>query len=881
MIRCAFALLILLCSACRDAAVTLPDVAPVMPGRELFRCSFDGPYSPGPNPIQANCQNNWDWGRKVVRLAAEPAPGRPGLVQRIDIDEVHSGAMQFFVGALPAMARSRFYRVSFQLRAEGLGRLNVQVRKIGNPWTCLIAGPTIEAPATAWTRYEFSGACSTDIDTDHAILFSSSEPGTLWIDDVVLEALPGDPGTQNATADFPALPGNQLPRSSCEAGRDIFWTGGVYGDPDAEWEDPQPQRSTDAFAGRHSLAIPCSTQGGTVFCRSGAIPFAPGRSYTTSLWMRATVPGTKATIGLRSFRGAEFACSKTVTLGTAWERYTVTSPTMPAGVRLGYINLILPKGQSGEVHLDAVQVELGETATTWMPAHPVELAAGLADGQRLITWGDQAVLRLEAWPAADQAPAAVPAEVVVTRQPSQEVLRRSLVLVPGTPTLLPLGPTTRGLLRIELRAFDAAVAAPVETLFASLPQPRALGAAGSFGIHLSIRPEFIDYARRIGYTWVRCHDGTAITKWATGEPATGRFRWFDRQVDALRAAGFAILGLPDADRKNWPAHQRRDGAPMADAPAFARWCEAAAAHYRGRIDHWEMWNEPYMAYFWPFGVDGYASMIPAGMAAIRRGNPQAVIIGACNELNSGNWKDPLPAELKSAFDIGSYHSYQNNLAGGSESLRTQLAEYGRTYGAQAPRELWNSEGGAAAMNGNTFLSVFGDTTALNARAVALAARVLIEHRGAGSRFFHYTMHQGDSLMYHGIGYKMMIGYDRSPTPAAVATAIAAWAIDGLDAAPLPAPAAAGLVENLFSGRSRLTWTIFRETAGRGRDMVVDLSALPADAEVVDCHGQDPRNDAVQWPIGIAPLFVLCASPTPSFAAACQAAVRPMSVENKP
>lgn len=854
------------------APAPTPTPAPAITGTEVYRNTFAGPYSAGANPILKGCTNNWQYGRKTMRLAADTASGRPGTVQRISIDDVQSGAMQFFVGPLPWLARGSFYRVSFWMRTEGLASLDVQVRKIAYPWTTFIPGPTIDPPKREWTRYEFIGECSTDVDNDHGVLFNTSEVGTIWLDEVVIEKLAGDPRAMTAEPPFPALPGNQLARSSCEAPRDPLWTGGVYGDPEAEWEDPQPRRAEGGFAGANCLAFPASTRGGISFIRSTPIPVAPRSRYCASLWMKASVPGTAVRVALQSLKDPQYTSpGGGFKLTADWQRYEVATAPLPDGARHAILTFSIPAGQAGEVFIDAVQVELGEHASAYTPAHPLELAAGLVGGARLLTWGESASLHLEAWPAGAPVAAPLAAEVVVTAFPDREVLRRQVTLTPGAPLDLPLAGELRGLYRITLGAVEAARAAPVEALFAVLPPPRGLDAAGGFGVHLSVRPEVLEYARRIGYTWVRCHDGSGITKWANGEPEPGKFRWFDRQVDALRAAGFAILGLPDAPR--WPKHQQRDGKPVMDAAAYGRWCEAVAAHYRGRIDHWEIWNEPYITYFWPFSVADYGHLATAGMAGIRRGNPQAKVLGACNELSSGGWKDPLPTELKRGFDLGTFHYYQGNLAGNGEGLRAQVATYARTFGAGGATEHWNSEGGFGKMGGNSFYSMFGDQAQLNARATVFAARVLIEHRQAGVRFFHYTMHQNDTIIYHG-GYKMMVGFDRSPTPAAIGNAIAAWCIDGLDSRPLPAASPDGIVQVLFAGRDRLAWTIYRLHDERGADCVVDLSALPAAAQVLDLAGADPRQRGEKaWPVGVAPLFVVAEGvDAGTFASACQAAI---------
>ena len=79
---------------------------------------------------------------------------------------------------------------------------------------------------------------------------------------------------------------------------------------------------------------------------------------------------------------------------------------------------------------------------------------------------------------------------------------------------------------------------------------------------------------------------------------------------------------------------------------------------------------------------------------------------------------------------------------------------------------------------------------------------------------------------------------------------------------------------LFAGRDRLAWTIYRLHDERGADCVVDLSALPAAAQVLDLAGADPRQRGEKaWPVGVAPLFVVAEGvDAGTFASACQAAI---------
>jgi len=189
-------------------------------------------------------------------------------------------------------------------------------------------------------------------------------------------------------------------------------------------------------------------------------------------------------------------------------------------------------------------------------------------------------------------------------------------------------------------------------------------------------------------------------------------------------------------------------------------------------------------------------------------------------------------------------------------------------------ECWNTEGTNGALCGNGFYTHLSRANPYtNQRATAFGARVWVEHAKVGvSKFFPYQMHNVDTLMYYGGYQSLLIQYDRTPTPAAVATSVTAYAMDGLKC--LPCGPVEGLVQGLFAEPGRATWVVYDDGAVTGRKHL-DLRKLPRGVELLDVMGNDPRRDGVNdWEIGIQPLFVLSANLTAAeLATAPPAAIR--------
>ena len=150
--------------------------------------------------------------------------------------------------------------------------------------------------------------------------------------------------------------------------------------------------------------------------------------------------------------------------------------------------------------------------------------------------------------------------------------------------------------------------------------------------------------QELGLHWAR----NEIT-WAMIERERGiyDFTETDRVVKLLRDSGYEILGMLCYRNRHYPD----DGAEMREG--FARYAEATARRYRGRVDHWEIWNEPNLRDYWQGSMEEYAELLRLAAAAVRRGNPEARIsiggtsgidvpyITALLTLGAADWVDAI------------------------------------------------------------------------------------------------------------------------------------------------------------------------------------------------------------------------------------------------
>lgn len=148
--------------------------------------------------------------------------------------------------------------------------------------------------------------------------------------------------------------------------------------------------------------------------------------------------------------------------------------------------------------------------------------------------------------------------------------------------------------------------------------PAGLGAYLDTGVTQAHVPRALKELERWPTRWAR----TEIP-WAGVEPQPGRWEWsrWDKVVDGLHVRQYRVLGM----LCYWTGGIE----PYSDAAiaAFGRYAEAVARRYQGKVDHWEVWNEPNST-FWSSTPERYVQLLRAAYEGVKRGNPQAMVIGA-------------------------------------------------------------------------------------------------------------------------------------------------------------------------------------------------------------------------------------------------------------
>jgi polysaccharide biosynthesis protein PslG len=178
----------------------------------------------------------------------------------------------------------------------------------------------------------------------------------------------------------------------------------------------------------------------------------------------------------------------------------------------------------------------------------------------------------------------------------------------------------------------------------------------------------LQLARDGGFQWVKQR-----FEWRYIEGKNrGNFEWNepDRIVDAISQTGLRIIARVDnqpqwaSSTVTWPGT-----GPPDDPRAWSDFLTALATRYKGRIQAYEIWNEPNLDREWgdkkPDPV-AYTSMLKSSYQAIKAADPQALVVTAGMSPTTTNNAQAMPdlefirqmyaAGAKGNFDVLGVHA---------------------------------------------------------------------------------------------------------------------------------------------------------------------------------------------------------------------------------
>jgi len=780
---------------------------------------MEGPYANGlAQGWTANC-----YGSNAVAFAEETAGVHGGKsAQRVTCSAFASGGVQFHSGGL-AVEKGKPYTLTLWLKGDLRRRLTISIRQRGAPYAAYLSSGVRIKPE--WTPVVITGEASGS-DADCCVFFNYAEPGTLAVDDVSLVPGLSEPSALASVGLVPQK-GNRIYNGGFEAGVE-GWT------------------PTDGFrlegTNAHSGGFCARVSAAGIECR----PFRvrTGQRYTLSAWIRSAEP--RADVALRFFEWADSggdqvdagrsACEAVVRATNGWARYSFSGVVLPKQWEDWVVRLT----PSGTVWVDDLQIEEGGLSD-YAPAQAVEVGAWTPTKWCVVGDSVQVAARVAALGASKRRKLTFALEDLWAKP----VKTLTHTVDGSAEDRADFRMERPGMYRVRVRADDSP--ATGEAWFGVFPKrDRRLRPDSPFGVHvtaLADKPSGTLLASEaMGARWLRLHDFGDYGHWYRVEPEKGRFEWNDAAIDAMRNAGFTVvanLGHPPlwAGRGS-PAGGEHDHGAWTDAPPrdVAEWENyvfRTVEHYRGKIQHWEVWNEPYWMEFFSGTPEEYAELLKVACRAIRRADPQAVVIGGCFSSYAEAWtKRVLDRQALDAMDVLSYHVYWSppqTEAVGDDTVPAvtreveRLVELMREHGAVKP--IYMTEGGIRCPpfaswlpqegfeRGAPFGSVEGSESPLTGTdAAASLVRGMVQMRSAGVAKIGYYYAGSDkgampwfSAMAN--GYYVLMDYDGRPKP----TMMAYSALESLvgEARPVNVLRKRGLTVHVFAddgGAVAVVWS---------------------------------------------------------------------------
>jgi hypothetical protein len=785
------------------------------------------------------------------------SPGRPHdghASQQVTCTSFSGGAVQFYYPL--AVKRAKHYKVSLWARSDGgVGLVGMGLRQCPHPYKMHLS-KSFE-PGPEWEPFTLEGTSLASDDKAGLFLwFAPDGKGTLWIDDVsVTEEEP-----QAVRLPFPS--GNVVPNGSFE----VAWQ--------RDWRPRHTSPAYDManpFHGRRSLRWHVDDQ--TEPWVSRIVEFgSEGKGFTLGLAARAKGKATvTATLwpGIAIDAGGpllKLACRPE----TQWKTFAASGTVAPSANGGYYLTIDIRVEGPADVWLDAVHLKPGPESAAFKPRRTVEASLDCRRLAHIHRLGEPVELAATAFNDGSE-PANCRWQCRVTDYRRREVTRVPVVLTISphaateTPVRLPSDQT--GVFLAELLDGDEVLSG---LSYSVLPPLSAVpGEKSAAGGHFRLDPFHLQVARAMGIRWTRIHDCETVTHWLTAEPEKGRFVWFDDKVALAREHGIRVLGefLRVPQWASSAPAEVQGGAvhlyPPRDLKQFADYVLAVVGHYRKDIHHWEIWNEPYGEGFWRGTPEQYAELAKVAAAAIRRADPEAVVLAPCIHPGSTQWvKRALAAGATADADVFSYHGYGLLVPRGYRSV----AEWSR-YKRPSPLPVWNSETGVSS---ESFLRnvpdrfVDGYTTWLGAIPCDQAAEQAVKLfvlalAGGAERYFHYwDVYEGTMLPR--LSAMSIFEYDGSLRPMGVGYAVAVSLLDGTRGrgwVELPGPA----VTNLLTDERRAIAVVWRSAGRRPKRIAVPLEPALVDAR--DMMGSrlalPGGGDRFELSVGGEPVYLIVAA----------------------
>ncbi len=312
----------------------------------------------------------------------------------------------------------------------------------------------------------------------------------------------------------------------------------------------------------------------------------------------------------------------------------------------------------------------------------------------------------------------------------------------------------------------------------------ALAAGNPFGVNLHLE-RFSEEQKVLQLALCRATGAKSVRlgfAWGMVEPQKGEWQWdrTDRDLELAQEAGYDVLGLLGysvvwASARD-PRHAEGGGGwsmyPPDSMDDWGEYVERVVARYKGRVGHWEVWNEP-DNYGFMKGVKGaehysvYTDMQRVAYERAKRADPECLVTTGGFALGGDYDPEFVPECLKLGmgqhFDIFNFHSYWQSqwVEDNVRKVKGWLADAGAT-----DKPLWITEIGASVRTGEDWIGPYTHEQIADFVPKAVATALGL---GAERLFWYQGFTEGAGVVPLGES-EFSLNVTDGPTPAAHAYA---------------------------------------------------------------------------------------------------------------
>ena len=230
------------------------------------------------------------------------------------------------------------------------------------------------------------------------------------------------------------------------------------------------------------------------------------------------------------------------------------------------------------------------------------------------------------------------------------------------------------------RAIVSVLVAVVASLFAASTVQAAepgLSPDLSWGTSSADQDRTAAAVKDAGSRWVRLNVEWNATETSNNTYDSWMLSHYDRAISVSRAAGQKVLMLV-SQAPTWASGSSNKQSPPQNPADYADFVKFLAARWAGKVEAWEVWNEPNIDRFWPTGPNAakYTELLKAAYPAIKSADANAKVVFAGPSTNDYHFiEDAYAAGAKGYFDVMSTHPYSCNSPESSYQTNGRISQF--------------------------------------------------------------------------------------------------------------------------------------------------------------------------------------------------------------